>query len=107
MIQDIIDKEIKDPLKAAHEIGRICQELDRYVNSMFVLRLGCADQIEEISNRIYNLSKTCATGIMRETNERFKDSQKASANVLNAILPGLSLNTDDVDKNIIIDREEQ
>lgn len=83
--------EITDPLKAVHMIQDELRIVNHFVKALRTIGLPVADDLQYCMDNINKLSEDCAKGICRETHERYKDSQQATANMINGIFAFASI----------------
>ena len=88
-------KKIESPLEAVHMIQDELITLNYFVDALRTIGLPVADELQDCADNIHRLAKDCSSGISRETNGRYKDSQQATANMMNAIFAVTTLKSEE------------
>lgn len=78
--------EEKDPMAAVHTISDLVNGIKYYTQALRITGMSCAEDIDDLLNEIKAYAKDASIGISRETNERYRDAQQSTANMINGIL---------------------
>ena len=87
---------VGNPLEAAHEISRMVFALEPFIKSMQILGMSGSDEMAYIADEIKYLADDCAKGICKESSERLKDSQQATANMIGVALAVTQMSREEV-----------
>lgn len=89
---------IEDPIEALKAVQGIVADVQNIAINLNMVGIGCGEDLLMLSSELQLLSADAVNGINREAQERFAQSQQASANMLGAALAASGVHSNKEDK---------
>ena len=85
-VDDSEFEQIENPLEAIHEIDSLLNSVYSLAHSLDVVGMGCAKDLYYLVGNLRSLVKNAENGILRESQERYEQSQQSTSNMINAAM---------------------